>query len=54
VSAFSEHVLVKGERLFINCTFIILLFKVGDVRDSHFVLRAYITEKARHVLFGNY
>jgi hypothetical protein len=38
VSAFSEHVLVKGEHLFINCKFIILLFKVGDVRDSHLCL----------------
>lgn len=56
MSAFSEHVLGEGERLLVNCKLRVLyiLFKVGDVGDTHFVLTGYITEMARHVLLDKY
>jgi hypothetical protein len=55
VSAFSEHVLGEGERLLIICKLRVLYcFEVGDVCDTHFVVRGYVTVMAGHVLFDNY
>jgi len=53
VSAFSEHVFGKGERLLTNCKFSVVLFKVGDVCDAHCVLKGDVSEMAGHVLLDN-